>query len=148
MTRTEAAKASQQRKLGRTGWIDLQGGNEDAAETLGCRQQWGSLCRGKREARWGNCIDRNRARTGLREGNYWRVDSHRSLVLLAQENCLAQALWYMDHMDLIAGMEHLSSLCQKLQHSSTGGCPKIAWHCTVGTPWKEQGMINSKLRLF
>lgn len=34
----------------------------------------------------------------------------------------------MDHMDLIAGMEYLSSVCQKLQHSNTGGCPKIALH--------------------
>lgn len=60
-------------------------------------------------------------------------------MLLAQENCLAQALWYMDHMDLIAGVEHLSPLCQKLQHSSTEGCPKIAWHCTVGTPQRVAG---------
>lgn len=60
-------------------------------------------------------------------------------MLPAQENRLAQAVWYMDHMDLIAGVEHLSSLCQKLQHGNTGGCPKIAWHCIIGTPQRGAG---------
>lgn len=60
-------------------------------------------------------------------------------MLVAQENRLAQAVWCMDHMDLIAGVEHLSSLCQKLQHGNTGGCPKIAWHCSIGTPQRVEG---------